>query len=253
MFSFRNGTALASKQDMLIEIYRRGETITPSQISELENNLWVVIAAKLAPGNLVIRQYALIDLFKCKKEETPVYKDKILDLMDLLSYRGSGEYRIWAEGYSYFLYTMDIVQEWINKFNDTTDLSVINSIIEKITRGFLYTAYLRNGKWYPAPFGDLRDLPLMPQPQPLIHPLNTLQVSNITFNYDKDNDHISYTIKGKPIGLNTHIPKDDYNVNIVDGIPEGFKFYEGYDKKYSSIWQELLDTYNIKRICSIPF
>lgn len=246
MFNFRNGTALAVQQDQYIPLYKNGGSLSSKQISDMEQNVWVATAAKTAPNNLVLRQWALIDLFK----GIPERKDNILKLFDLLSYKETGIYRIWAEGYSYYGYTMAAVQLWIEKFKNQTDLSNVININEKIKQGFIITSYRRNGILYPAPFGDLRDEPLSPELQIFNDKPSNITVSNVTINRG---NNITYNIIGRPIGLNVHIPKDNFNVTIINGIPSGFKFYQGYDKKYKNSWDEYCDTFNIKRVRSIPF
>jgi len=246
MFNFRSGTALAIQQDTYIPILAGGGTLSGAQIKEMEDNAWVLIASKLAPSNLVIRQYCLIDMAK----GVPEHKDKILAMMDLLSYKCSGAYRIYAEGYSYFGYTMNALEPWIAKFYGKEDLSELKGILGKIENGFIATSYLHGAVWYPIPYGDTRPYPLDPKHQ-IDHDPCTMTISNVTFNYIGGSSW--YVINGRPIGLNTHIPKDSYMVTITNGIPVGFKFYEGYDKKYKNAWAEFLDTYNYKRLKSIPF
>jgi hypothetical protein len=242
MFNFRNGTALAVQQDQYLKIYLAGSCITSQQISDMEQNLWVATASKLAPGNLVIRQWCLIDLFK----GNPTHEIQIFEMMDLLTYKQGGNLRIYAEGYSYFNYTMDILDTWLSKFNKV----LIMTLVEKIKQGFLLTSYPRNGVWYPAPFGDLRNIPLNPDLQ-IEHPVTSRTVSNVILNYF--DGKIWYNISGKPIGLNNHIPKNSFTVTIKNGIPERFKFYEGYDKKYKNAWEEYKDTFDAKRINSLIF
>lgn len=248
MFNFRNGTALAVQQDMYLQKYLAGGKLTSGEISDMEQNLWVATASKMAPGNLVIRQWALIDLFKRSAKS----KDKILRAMDILTYKSSTRYKIWAEGYSYYGYTMDILKVWVEQFKSTYNLSVVIDFIDKINQGFVATSYLRDGVWYPAPVGDLRDSPLSPDLQ-IPHDMKTVAVGNVIFNYVENEGLVWYSVKGQPIGCNTHIPKDNYTVRVIGGIPMHFKFYEGYDKKYKSPWDELLDTFDIKRLRSIPF
>jgi hypothetical protein len=241
MFNFKNGTALAIQQDQYLQLYRSGGKLSEQQIIEMEQNLWVATAAKMAPGNLVVRQWALIDLFK----GTPDNKTRILNIMDMLSYRHPGEKRIWAEGYSYFNYTMDIVGDWVNKYS----MGDVQQLVDKIKHGFLATAYLRNGLWYPAPFGDLRDIPLNTDLQ-IKHNIAPITISNVALNYYDGN--LWYNISGGPLGLNTHIPVNSSLITIRNGIPARFKYYEGYDKKYKNSWEEFKDTFNSKRVFSIP-
>jgi hypothetical protein len=247
MFNFRNGTALAAQQDQYLKIYLAGSRITSRQISDMEQNLWVATASKLAPGNLVVRQWCLIDLFK----GNPTHEIQIYEIMNLLSYKSTfpptpqGNLRIFAEGYSYFCYTMDVLGPWLSKFKKV----LIMTLVEKIKQGFLFTSYPRKGVWYPAPFGDLRNTPLHPDLQ-IDHPITPRTVSNVILNYFENK--IWYNISGKPIGLNTHIPKDPFTIEIKEGIPERFKFYEGYDKKYKNSREEFKDIFDSKRVASIP-
>jgi hypothetical protein len=257
MFNFKNGTALAVQQDQYIQKYLAGEKLNSKEICDMEQNLWVAAASKLSPCNLVIRQWALIDLFK----ESAKHKENIRKMMDILTYKEKegydiyekGEdYKIFAESYSYFGYTMDVLKLWIEKFESFCDITDIKGTIDKINQGFIVTSYPRNGIWYPAPFGDLRDIPLKPDLQ-ISHEMNTLAISNIIFNYAALDDLVWYSIKGQPIGCNTHIPKNNSVIRIQNGIPVDFKFYEGYDKKYKNSWEEYKDTFDPKRLMSIPF
>lgn len=242
MFNFKNGTALAVQQDQYLQLYKSGGKLTGQQISEMEQNLWVATAARMAPGNLVVRQWALVDLFK----GAPSNKDRIYNIMDVLSYKHPMDKRLWAEGYSYFNYTMDVVEEWINKFGP--DAHLTSRLVDKIKIGFIATAYLRGNILYPAPFGDLRNEPLKPDLQ-IQRGFTSITICNVAFNhYDGS---LWYNITGKPLGLNTHIPVDNYTVSIRNGIPSGFKFYEGYNKKYKNAWEEFKDTFSPKRVASI--
>lgn len=248
MFNFRNGTALAVQQDMYLQKYLAGGRLTSREIYDMEQNLWVATASVLAPGNLVIRQWALIDLFKGSAKSMI----RILELMDILTYKTTNGYKIWSEGYSYYSYTMDVLKVWVERFRSIYDLSVIIDFIYKIDQGFIVTSYFRDGLWYPAPVGDLRDFPLSSDLQ-IPHVMRTILVGNVIFNYVENEGLIWYSIKGRPLGCNTHIPKDDYTVRIIGGIPLYFKFYEGYNKKYKSSWDEFRDTFDVKRLRSIPF
>jgi hypothetical protein len=243
MFNFKSGEQLASLQDQYIKLYKEDKKLSPSQILDLEQNLWIKAASYLAPCNLVIRQYALIDLFK----DSPDHSVQIYDLLNILSCRNSKE-RIWLESYSYYKYTMEILNEWLENFPGHNN---IQYIIDAINKGFIKTAYIRNGLLYPAPFGDLYDEPLNVKldTSQITDDTQSITIGNITC--IKDDGKYSYIVKGNPIGFNTHVPKDDYQVEIVNGIPINFKFYEGYNKKYSSAWQEYTDTFSPKRIASI--
>ena len=243
--NFKNSTALAIRQDMLfytyLKTYKQQDTIDKKEVKRLKSNSWVKIAAHIAPGNLVIRQWVLIDLYT----RTPAYKDKILKMLRLLSY---GE-KTWAEGYSYWLYVKGTLFMWIEAFKGTTDVSEIEHLIKEVEGGFVKTAYKRGKVLYPAPFGDLRDQPLDSHLQQGgvedSCNISVINVSNI-------NSIRVYDIQARPIGLNHHIPKYSETVIVINGHPVNYKFYNGSSKKYSSKTAEYLDLFDKKRILSIP-
>jgi len=161
---------------------------------------------------------------------------------------------LWAEGYSYWLYTKPFIEYYAFKANydhsNTTLVPPFEYFISTIDHGFADTAYYRKGILYPAPFGDLRDIPLEKHLQNKV-PFTNVDIDPL-FKYNQ-----KYTIYGNPMGFNTHIPKDSYRIDAASGIPVDpdksvpFKFYEGYSLKYKNKWQELLDTFSFKRIKSI--
>jgi hypothetical protein len=238
-------TNIAIEQDNLIAAYKNGQvTISQSQLNDLQRNAWINASYILAPNNLVIRQFCLIDVFK----GSPDNKDKIRNQLDQLSYTSMNpEERIWAEGYSYWIYTRAALDIWVERFKAVIDLTYIQSLITDVDSGFRDTAYLRNGVYYPTPFGDLRDEPLVSNLQDSRPMISTqCKIVNLVVG-----QCITYYITASPIGLNTHVPKTDSMVSIVNGIPTPFTFYQGYDKKYSSVFQQIADTVSIWRVLSL--
>ena len=131
------------------------------------------------------------------------------------------------------------------RFTDT------HFIEKSLDAGFIKTAYKRNDKWYPAPFGDLKDLPLTEDLQTVCDSLIDSAAAGIIKMKKENKILISYIIQAKPIGMNFHIPKRDTVIKIFDGIPVNFKFYGGYEKKYKNKEEEtfdLLDSLRIKTI-----
>ena len=239
LMNFDTGTKLADYQQDIFTRICNNQPIPPSTLSRLEQNYWVKAAETLAPSNLVVRQYCLIDMLR----NYPINYNRIRGLVDKLSYASHKSGRIWSEGHSYWCY----VKPFIVKACTSTKprLTGMMSVVEEIDTGFCATAYNRGSVWYPAPFGDLRDAPLGDEFQKVV-----------------DNNHIStkgcvmkrsssfYTIKGWSIGLNPHTPARDRDINIVGGVPEGFVFYTGYDKKYSSVIDEWADILSPRRVFS---
>jgi len=234
--NFRNGTELAKAQDSLFDVYRKNEHISKNTVDSLAKNIWVQAASKLAPGNLVIRQWCLIDLFK----DTCLHKRPIKSSIKYLTY-DEDSVSLWAEGYSYWLYTKSFLQEW----SDVFAIEGIKKKISQIDRGFLRTSYKRDGNWYPAPLGDLRDEPLEESLQ--YDHLCQSRLGILRF----DCNTKTYKILGDPIGLNPHIPADTFEVKIIMGYPKNFDFYKGYDKKYKSKKEEWADILKPNRINSL--
>lgn len=246
MFNFKNGTSLAIQQDAYLKRYLSGGKFSEKEIRDMEQNVWVATASKMAPNNLVIRQYALIDLIK----GNPSHGDKIVNIANVLTYRSQEMYKLWAEGYSYYCYTRDIVDIWVSKFRATIYAVAIQVILNGVDAGFFETSYKKGGILYPAPFGDLRDEPLKNDLQKE-RDFKPITIGNVAFKCGEERYTFCYSISGAPIGLNTHIPKNNSTVNIADGIVSGFKFYEGYDKKYRNSFEEFKDTFDPKRVASV--
>jgi hypothetical protein len=231
--NFESGTKLAQFQDNLIEKLKQFENILFDEqiLARLEGNMWVKSSKILAPSNLVIRQLCLIDILN----EKP---DNIIDICKLMSklspyHRGC---KLWAEGYSYWEYTREILDIYSNKFKESYSVWKLKMDIETIDVSFIQTAYKKLNVLYPAPFGDLRKQPLAQR----------LQVRR-----DRPEDMVSgkflkkaynkYWINPYYCGGNTHTPSKNEIIEIKDGEAQGFKFYEGYDKKFSSRSEEMLN------------
>jgi hypothetical protein len=264
-FSF-DTTAIAVLQENYEAIYKQNKTITLEQLSDLKKYIWVILAGKLSPSNLVIRHWCLIDLFS----NSPDHAKKIYKMVNLLSYKkDDNDMRIWAEGGYYFWYTMVILQLWLDKFPTTIALSElkttpslscttvyyiqqITQLLDKIRKGIVETAYLRNGEWYFAPFGDVRDYPITNdigidlsniQQQPDVN-IAVLTRTNVAPNM------IGYKLQARPVRMNLHIPKDNYNLSVIDGVPINFIFYTGFSNKYKNKWAEICDMLSLKRLIS---
>ena len=247
-FNFKTGYPLAVQQDSLLVRYQRGETISEKELLDLKNNTWVKSAKYIAPSNLILRQWGLIDLYSQK----PAHGKKILEMMEILSY-GPGKELLWAEGYSYWHYTRAVVELWTAVYPKDPAAVKVKAIIDAVDLGFALTAYERNSVWYPAPYGDLRDHPLHPliQDQRIAMKEKNLPRSCAFIIITKTAEGYKYIIKGSPIGLNSHVPVGTNTVEVKNGMPAEFKFYTGYNKKYASPEEEKADLLHPKRIGSI--
>lgn len=230
---------LAELQDKVFEQYKNGEEINENDIKKLKRSKWVKWAYKLAPNNLVVRNYCLIDLIDNEQNH-------YAEINELLKILGKD---IWLEGYTYWLYCKYYILEYSKKFI----LAHFSDGVKLIDRNFAITSYNGiDGQKFPVPFGDLRYQKLEDELQTIASETNC-KVGII----NKEQDF--YTIKAKPIGFNTHIPKKNMKIKIIEGFPfviEGskqtkFKFYEGYDKKYGNNREKIRDTFNVKRFVGL--
>ena len=198
----------------------------------LRDNMWVKTAYKLAPSNLVVRHICILDIIENKTKRISM----VSKLLFILS-----PDNLWAEGYSYWLYTRIALSMYAKHFN----IPWLGQIIYDIDTMFDLTSYEGlNGQKWPAPFGDLRHIPLKKQ-KDIDRRCNYStklfnKVGNIYYIYDY------------PLGFNTHC-EVKRSMRIIDGgRPLNFKFYEGYTTKYNSKPEEVKDTFfNWKRIKSI--
>ncbi len=262
--NFVTGTPLAKKQEELYRKYKTGEKVDKKEIRNLKTNWWVLSASKVSPNNLIIRQWALIDLLI----GVPLHHQEILTAMKQLSYYGDQKPKeelclIWGEGYSYYLYTKQILTEWLRTFhiknyevqilNDNIDSIIF--IVSGIEFGFAITSYQDRGLYYPAPFGDLRKQPLEDYLQKLVPSLQNFPQINCKGVERKLISHslVEYKIDVKLVGLNVHIPKESSKIIVQDGIPINFNFYEGYENKYPNKEAEWKDILNPMRIISSWF
>lgn len=243
----KHSTALAQKQDLLIHKIKIGDSIPEYEADSLDNNIWFKVAQETTPSNLTIRQMCLIDLINKESK----YYVKIYKTLRKLSYQDTTFGSLYSEGYSYWEYTYNILKIWIKNFDDVPNIEQIKQLVFNIKYSFILTSYYYNFKWYPAPFGDLRHEPLSDELQNMCigRIIKQIKYSFVEINIRKSNE-IIYLIKGIPIGLNTHIPKDTFYVEIRNG-KSNFKFYEGYTKKYSSKKEEIKDIFDPKRLKSL--
>jgi hypothetical protein len=201
--------------------------------------MWVKTADFLSPCNLVVRHYCLIDLLRnCSKRSILINSQlKIL-----------APYEIYLEGYSYWLYTKIFLAEYIKKFSD----DLISYYIKRIDNNFLKTSYTADDIRYPAPFGDLRHIPLEDFLQKDTSNISEeITLGTITKIKSK------YIINPSIVGLNLHVPSNKKEYLIIDGkvidkaTNKEFKWYTGYKDKYPTKLSELIDLLRLKRLLSI--
>lgn len=242
MINFDYGSKLANFQDKKFKEYCDNKKISKKDLATLKDNVWVKLAENLAPGNLVIRHLCLIDLFEDNNKNV----DEIKAQLDII---GAD---IWREGYSYWLYTKPFLVAYSAKFG------WFNEYIKEMDKKFAKTAYIgKDSLVYPAPFGDIRHVFLENSAD------TTLIEDNINlFPIEKktiSSNEIIYQIKECPVGMNTHIPKENQTIVVKNGmvfiskneILVDFIWYDGYDKKYDNIYKKILDTFSLKRIFSL--
>jgi len=234
-----NTTQLAQLQDKIIGQLQIGEPVSPKDIKKLKKNLWVKVAEKMAPNNLVIRNLCILAL---TTGESWHYKRRIMNL--IYKIRGAD---LWKEGYSYWRYTKTVLFMYAKFF----DYISIKMFIESIDKEFQETAYRRNdGYLYPAPFGDVRNEPLeacLQNPS-----INCRRKGGVSWMWREfKNGFIYYHISPAPLGMNNHTPGEDQTIKIIEGFPYlrkykvwvPYPFYQGYDKKYKNKWSMIKDTF----------
>lgn len=232
---FKFGTKLAIQQDILFDFIKDLKVIhDPKKAKELQQNVWVALSCRLAPSNLVIRQYCLIDLLAKK----PVYRNKIMWLLKKLApydtndkYFWTEDACIWLEGYSYWFYVKHFLCLYVEKFKDEE----ISKYIARIDRGFALSSYKRNNHLAPAPFGALRDVPLEESLQNKT-PLNDI----ILLPLCKLCENV-YSVDKHYLGFNSHVPHKAYICLTEEGHPDNFEYYTGFDNKYANVFEEIFD------------
>jgi len=243
--NYRNGHGLATFQDSLIAQYKAGKDIDKKTIRTMKRNWWVRSTKEFTSTNLHIRQFLLIDVFSGKPSDRV---KEAMKMINELTYHNGSE-RIWAEGYSYWLYTLDGgISLWMKKFPNHSYSDSLERICEAVKEGFIITSYfnVEIGSWAPAPFGDLRKIGLRDS---RYLDNKVAVVSNVT-KYEKDYGVDVYVIKARPVKLNNHVPARDLEVMVRSGVPY-FEFYEGYDKKYKDKKAEWKDILNPKRLITL--
>jgi len=227
VFNFQHGFSLANFQDSIFSKIIENKEISKSEKQRIYDNLWVKIAFFIAPNNLVVRHLCLHDLASKSKDHLQMIEIQL----EALTYKLQSKNGLWAEGYSYWLYTKRFLKFYADFFGS----EVLNKYIQNIDKSFCQSAYLRQSILYPAPFGDLRDIPLEDDLQ---NPQLVEKFCNF-FPVNKSSD--TYFISGSFSGLNTHTQRDNINIIIENGYPKNFKFYLGYDKKYKNKFHEICD------------
>jgi hypothetical protein len=231
MITFMFGTKLAKFQDSLFTKYLEGTEISSKERRKLGRfNAWVWLASRIAPNNLVLRHYMLQHIILGKDTDKQVHKQ-----IEKLAVQYQGEY-LWAEGYSYWMYVRAILIAYIRLTQDP----VLKGCLSATEESFAKFSFEHLGTIYPPIYGDCRKVKLSPidpndfklfnsEPE-IYHPL--VHFKNRVYDYYR-----------YPLGGNTHTQKqnvtDNYNKGYIDF--DKHKFYEGYDKKYSSWLEELKD------------
>lgn len=244
--AFMYGTKLASTQDDIFARFLRERRTQPSDIDKLRNNPWISAARVLAPNNLVVRNYCLVDLLNDSHEHAKI----ILRTSEAICKKKKDRY-LWREGYSYWIYTKYYLVEYCRHMDTRSDISVaLRSLVANIDLTFVAFSYKReDGLLYPPPFGDLADIPLESvlqgqEPHSNIH-TGFLSKSGLRYHTDPS-----------PVGLNLHTPNHESTYLIVDDIPikgcgSPFPWYRGYSQKYPNFGAELCDMLSLRRIISI--
>jgi len=236
-------TKLKSFQEEITQKIKNKEEISAKELRRLKGDFWLYIASKIAPSHLVVTQWCLIDIIE-KKDR---YHFKIEKILDILAYENISTSPIWAEGYSYWCEVKKVLYLYLESVKNT----YIKALIIAIDTNFRVSGYFRNKVLYPAPFGDLKNLPL--------EGTHFIEVDMVNIGpIDKAKDN--YFIASWPIGLNTCIPRDDYWIQIQKGYPGysyngdiwyDYPWYSIEEFKYMSKWKWFQDVFCFKRVWSM--
>jgi hypothetical protein len=237
MLSFRFGTKLADTQSELIDLLLGGHlTKARNKGKWLKRyNVWDHMARTLAPNNLSIRSAALEYILYNNEEALATCKKLILKLMVR---DDAGNYPLWVEGYSYWVYTRDALEHIGDNDVGRTISEINNSFV------LLGHHYIENRieKFTPPPFGDCRALGMkltpyqktLELPTDINHPLVVVHRNGLNRTRYL---HNTYTIGG-----NTHT-EDEIGIITYEGEPtfEEHDYYTGYPTKYKNVFVEWLD------------
>jgi hypothetical protein len=218
---------LAERQDRVIEALYAMKTPDPVDAEKLRGNRLVPIASILAPCNLSVRHYCLLDIL----DGAPKRLTKVNRLIGLLTNEFKG---LWLEGHSYWGYTARILRYYAGTFT----LVNLQMNINKMALWFNQTGYIgADGKHYPAPFGDIwRDNSLESQVTTMgasIPPVywNSIHAKMVFINCKAVRFNLHTSFVHKEYDVSTGIP--------VDFFGGAFKFYKGYEEKYPYKWMEI--------------
>ena len=231
------GTKLAQFQDRLIALAESGANqLSRKDIKKLNNNLWINWANRTAISNLTVRNLCLQLYFRTFKTgkylETNV---KLWRQIQKLSSNG----QLWAEGYSYWLYTKKAL-ELLDYSNSLVDYNI--NFIPQIDKNWIASGWIdQQNKLRPAPFGDVRLTYINHNKAD-----KTSVKEFFTCDFFTKTNHI-YQIKPYPVGLNGHCEAEEKIVNVKRHID----YYKGYDKKYKGPLDEWHDLLRWRRIKSI--
>lgn len=246
--NFQHGTDLANYQDALFKEISNGATISTSVLKQLTTNKWISLSTYLAPSNLTVRQYCLIDIV-CHHFFN--INNILSNLSNLVYFSKNLKYLLWVEGYSYWLYTKPFLEMYLEKVKLPDEIfQKLTSFMNDVDLGFSVTAYKKNDGIYPVTFGDLRYIKLVNQTDLIKDEISIGPILK----------HGSmYYINKQPVGFNLHTNNSEFIVDIhndkayvINSDKEiEYKFYESYEKKYPTFLSELNEMITCRRVLSI--
>jgi len=207
IMNFKWNGNLAEQQDRVFCALANGSFPSADDFCSIRGNWIVLIAAVLAPSNLTVRHYCLLDMIENVEDRF----NKIRHQCYLLTRGG-----LWLEGYSYWQYTKPFLKKY----------GMFDNFIMNQDQMFSETSWCKNGKFYPAPFGDVWDSPLECQDFYPFKAAAPVEIPRLPVSH--------YHIKSKAVRFNLHTE----TVNAFRD-PTSFKYYTGYKNKYPTKWLEI--------------
>ncbi len=278
--SFLHGSKLADLQDDIIVKLREDkfniDTLSQQELKYLNpktHNLWVAMSINMAPNNLAVRHMALREIFLSRTtnqlrkasddEYVPRMQKRSQVIMKMIGDLSEDVFKwdsnpstpmLWAEGYSYWLYTREVLQ-MVCKLEDSWigDYRNLRKIVDKIDDGFTMLSIQAHGKWRPPVFGDCKDIVTKPLNSSLLGTLisagNTKFMDCLLVDIIAHDGYFEMASKPHRVHGNTHT-QGKFEVSYISTHDMSeeitFKFYEGYDKKYKTRFHEWVDI--IKRM-----
>jgi len=230
-------------QARVLEQMEKGEPVSLGDAKILRGNIVAHIADFFAPSNLIVGTFCLTDLLTGRN-----FLERVIERLCM---RCCGVYgspaplwwkeKFWLEGYGYWCYAKRFLRLYWNRFN----VGWMKDFIAGIEDNFLTTSYRRNDyRYYPAPFGDIYDLPLESNE-------SVYMLKGVGSVHREGIEPVIYNIELDPAGFNLHTSRVRKVYTVTKGNVAGFAYYTGYKNKYPTVWSQIRAMFQWSRFVSL--